>query len=83
MIVDALIWLLNKIIQGFLLLRPEWTPTLPDSVKVAVRSMMALNEILPISEVLACVSLLGAGILAFVCWKWVVKLIDWVADVIP
>ena len=83
MLIDALLYLFNAILKGFLLLRPDWQPQLPDSVEKVVASAMALNEILPVTEVFACVSLLGTGIIAFVTWKWVVKLLDWIADIIP
>lgn len=83
MITDALLVLLNWIITGFMALRPAWEPTIPASVGSVVRMMMGLNELLPVNEIMLCLAMLGAGITAFVTWKWVVKLIDWVADVIP
>ena len=83
MITTLLLNIANLLIQWFLTARPVWLPTVPPSVTTVISFYRAYDNLLPMGETLTCVGLTCAGVLAFVAFKWSVKIVDWVADVIP
>jgi hypothetical protein len=83
LITDALLTILNGLLDWLLTLRPEWTMELPAGVTDFVRAIMAYDAYVPITEGLNCISLLCTCVLAVTGWKWSIKLIDWIADIIP
>lgn len=83
MITELLLKLLQNTIVFFESVRPEWEWTLPEGVTTAVAMMKGFNNVVPVNEVLICASLYVGLITALVGWKWLIKVIDWIADVIP
>lgn len=83
MIVEALLKVLSSLIDWLVSVRPTWDVHLPPAVTNFVATVLAYDDIVPIGEVLLICSLLVSAMLAMQLWKWTVKLVDWIADVIP
>ena len=83
MITSALLSIVNTLIAWFLAARPVWQPTLPPSVASLIAFSEAFDKLLPINECLTVTALMGTGLTTFLTLKWGVKIVDWVADVIP
>jgi hypothetical protein len=83
MIVDALLGLVNTLLGWGRGLLPSWSISLPSFVTNIVAQLKTVDGILPVTEVLAVLSLYVTLVGAFSGVKWTVKLIDWIADVIP
>jgi hypothetical protein len=83
MITDFLLGLLAGVIQWVLGLLPAWSFHLPVGLADYIANMKYFDDILPISEVLHCVTLACTLFTAMTTYKLVIKLADWIADVIP
>jgi hypothetical protein len=62
---------------------PPFSVHLPAGVSTMVSMLMGFDAILPVSEGLACVTLLATTVAAVTLVKWTIKLVDWTMDVIP
>lgn len=83
MITTTLLNITNLLIGWFLSGRPVWQPTVPPSVSTLISFDLAYDSLLPINEMLTCIGLICTLLIAMVTLKWGVKIVDWVADVIP
>ena len=83
MIITLLMGYVDGFINLFLTLRPSWQPTLPPSVSSLIGFDLAYDNLLPINEMLTCAVAYIGLMLTMVGFKWIIKLIDWVADIIP
>lgn len=83
MITDKLMQLLDGLLTWALSVRPSWDVHLPAGVTGVIQFLLGLDAILPVSEVLLILSLTVSLVVALTSWKWSVKLVDWIADVIP
>lgn len=83
MIMDLLIQLFVNSLGAMFALLPEWSWELPPSIGALISSVMTFDDILPISEALAGGSLLFGTFAVIITAKWVIKIIDWIADIIP
>jgi hypothetical protein len=82
-ITNALLDILNTVIDWIITVRPTWTMTLPTGVTGFVSTVLSYDEYVPIHEGLNCIYLTCTVITALQGWKWTVKLVDWIMDVIP
>ena len=83
MITTALLGMVNTLISWFCTLRPVWAPVLPPGIADLVAFCKYYDDILPITETTTCITLAGSLLVAFLTVKWGVKIVDWIADVIP
>lgn len=83
MITEAFLKILSALLDWLVSIRPTWDIHLPSAVGDFVATVMAYNDIVPVGEVMLIVSLSVGAMLALQLWKWTVKLVDWIADVIP
>lgn len=83
MIIEALLDLLKLIIDGILGLRPEWNMSLPSGVTQLVGLLKQFDTVLPVSETFICLGAYVTLIGGMNVWKWAIKVVDWIADVIP
>lgn len=83
MITEALLAILDFLIGIVVSIRPEWEPQLPAGVVDAILYIRELDAILPATELVYCGSLLLAAFGALYAWKWILKIADWIADVLP
>jgi len=83
MITTTLLNIANLLIGWFLSVRPTWQPTIPPSVSAVISFDLAYDSLLPINELLTCIGLICTFLITMITMKWGVKLVDWVADIIP
>ena len=83
MIISTLIQLFIIVLQGVTSARPPWVFQLPASVIQTSQYMFSLDNVIPVSETFACATATFALFLVFNFTKWGIKVIDWVADIIP
>jgi hypothetical protein len=83
MITDILLQLFAGVIDWGLSQLPTWSCSLPSGVSTVVATAKAFDAYVPVTEVLACVALAATLVVALQAWKWVIKIIDWIADIIP
>ena len=83
MIIGLLIGLFTWFLGIMLALRPEWDITLPESLLHGVLAFRTFDAWIPAHEVVFCLGLYVTAFGALFIWKWILKLIDWVADIIP
>lgn len=73
----------HQLLQWIISQRPAWQPTPDPTVQTLVNQCQAWDWLFPIHELLICGGLLITFMTAITAWKWVIKVADWVADVIP
>lgn len=83
MIIEALFAIFTACLNAFIVLRPEWDPELPENIARGILFVRNWDAIMPASELMICCSITLAGFAAVFVWKWLIKLIDWIADIIP
>lgn len=83
MVIDLLLQVLHALVAWFNGIRPAWDVTLPPGVNNLIGMLKGFDQVLPVSEIMTCLTLLLTLLAAFTTVKWSVKLIDWIADVIP
>ena len=83
MITDALLVLLNTLLGWGVALLPSWSMSLPAQLADVLSQIRAYDDIMPVTETLSCVGLMGTLVALYSGVKWTIKLIDWVADVLP
>ena len=83
MIIDALLKILKALVQWVIATRPPWEVHLPQGVTQTFSMLKGFDAILPVSETLACILLIVGLLGVFSTVKWSIKIIDWIADVIP
>lgn len=83
MITTTLLNIANILIGWFLSSRPSWQPTIPDSIRQLIAFDLAYDNLLPVNECLICAGLICTFVLTMISLKWGVKIVDWVADIIP
>jgi hypothetical protein len=64
-------------------MRPSWTPTIDPSMAQAFQMAAAWDWICPVHETVYCIGAFIALVTAFIAFKWIIKIADWIADVIP
>ena len=83
MITDLLLDVLHLLLVATVALLPTWTLAIPANLTTLVNTALAYDELLPIHECLAALTAflyLGGATSGF---KWAIKVIDYIADVIP
>lgn len=83
MIVDALLHLLANVIHFAAQALPSWTMHLPSGVTDFVRTMLNFEPFFPVQETFEIIAALVTLTLGFIAFKWTIKCVDWVADVLP
>lgn len=83
MITDLLLRILNVFIGLVVGLLPDWDWTLPAIVTEAVSRVKAWDAVFPITETFTCLTVAVTFVAAMVGWKWTIKVVDWIADIIP
>ena len=83
MLIDFMLKILDSLITWVISIRPAWEVHLPSGVQSFVATMMAFNGVVPIAEVMLIISLLVGVVFAMQIWKWTIKVVDWIADVLP
>lgn len=83
MITEALLRILQWVLQILHTLLPEWTPEIPDGIGDVMQFLLAFDAVLPVSETLSVAAISVGAVGAFVGLKWLIKLVDWIMDVIP
>lgn len=83
MIVDALLAILDFLMGIIIGMRPEWEPQLPAGIMDAILYVRELDAVVPATELVAvsAITLTAFGIMY--AWKWILKIADWIADIIP
>jgi uncharacterized membrane protein len=82
-ITDVMLRIIATLIDWLFAVLPAWSVSLPAGVTTAVRFVLSYDAYLPVSETLLVISLTVGCIMAVQGVKWTIKVIDWVADVIP
>jgi hypothetical protein len=83
MILDSFFAIANQLIQYIMSVRPVWNPPGSNEVSNFMIFLAQWDWILPIHETLICAASVTGLIVAMIAWKWIIKLADWVADIIP
>ena len=83
MIIDALLNILHGLLSWLISVRPVWEVHLPGSVGSLIGALKGFDQILPVTETCTCVALMTTLFLATTGFKWFIKIVDYVADVIP
>jgi hypothetical protein len=82
-ITDAMLKIIATLIDWILGLLPPWQVSLPAGVTTALRFVLSYDAYLPVTETLTVVSLFVGCVMAVQGFKWSVKVVDYIADVIP
>jgi len=83
MIVDALYAFLAGILDAVLLILPNWTFHAPPEAYLAYASFQKWDKLAPVHELLQIMTLTLSMVTALWLYKWIIKFIDWVADILP
>lgn len=83
MIVDAFLTFLSGLTSWVVSVRPSWTLSLPSGVASLVTWLYGLDSVLPVTEAVTVLGSVVTLVAAMNLWKWSVKIVDWVADVLP
>lgn len=83
MLTNALIGAVDQLLSWIISVRPAWNFTLPGSVQSAISDMLALDNILPVGEFFQVLAVVGSLFTVLLTLKWGVKLVDYIADVLP
>lgn len=83
MITNLLLDVLHYLLQGLIAVLPAWAVNIPDTVSTLINTFLAYNALLPAVECMTVMTLfltLGGAVSGL---KWAVKVIDYIADIIP
>ncbi len=83
MIVDLLLNLLLTLRAAVWGMVPAWTIDVPPQVLEAADWLKKFDTWAPVSEFTQQLGLLATGLAAFAAFKIVVKILDWITNVIP
>ncbi len=83
MITEILLDILIAVIGGLNTLLPDWSIEWPPLFQEVMQWLVQFDELLPVREVFQCMTLGGALLGGMNAFKWGVKVIDWIMDVIP
>lgn len=83
MVISSLLQIFIIALTGFSNGRPPWLLTFPASVSQEVQYLYALDPIIPVSEVVLTLTFTCSLFVVINFTKWGVKILDYVADVIP
>jgi hypothetical protein len=83
MITDALLNILLALVGGIWSIVPEWDLTIGDQPEFLASWLTQWNAFVPVTELFQISGLVSGVFLAFVGIKMVIKVVDWIADVIP
>lgn len=83
MVTDLCLAVMNLFLSWVLYTLPEWELALPAGFKDLVATLRGLDGVLPVSEVFLCMGIGGSLFVAMLGFKMTIKVIDWIADVIP
>lgn len=73
-----------KALCGFIIsVLPPFSVHLPDAAKSLVGFLMGFDAILPVTETVTVCTLVGGLVAALSLVKWTIKIVDYIADVIP
>lgn len=82
MITTGLLVLLKGLVDFLITIRPAWEVHFPAMTGI-VAFWKGYDDLVPITEGLQCLSIYIVGFQAVHGFKWQLKLMDWIADVIP
>jgi hypothetical protein len=83
MILDAFFAIANQLLQYVMSVRPNWMPGDTTTITQLFQVLAEWDWILPVHETVICIGTTMALVTVLITWKWVIKIADWVADVIP
>jgi len=83
MLVDAWLAILKDLIDWVISMRPAWVPSLDPSIANFLQALVQWDWLFPVHETIQCVGVLVGLIIVFNNFKWILKLADWIADIIP
>jgi len=83
MLTDLLIAVVKALVDFVIGLRPEFEVHMPEGVITAFQFMRGFDSLMPVSETITVLGLFAVYIAATAGFKWLIKLIDWIADVTP
>lgn len=83
MITDALLLAAKSLVSFLFGLVPEWHVDVPPAVGSLASMLSEYNKLLPFAELMLITQASQLLFLAWVTYRVVVKLIDWITNVIP
>ncbi len=83
MIIDLLLQFLLTLAQGIFGLLPAWEWPIPPEVALFVNWITGFNLFAPINELMAVTAVSATAFGAMIALKGVLKIVDWIADIIP
>ena len=83
MITDALLIIVQTLTTWVNAALPSWSFTSTADYQGWVKSCQYLNLLLPITEIVQCFTLYVSFATGVFAWKWIIKIADWIADIIP
>ncbi len=83
MITNAFLDFLSGLMQWVSSVRPSWTMSLPTALTDLITTIRAYDAFIPVTEGLTIVGLFCTCVAAVQGFKWTIKIVDWIADIIP
>ena len=83
MIINALLDIMHGLIAWIIANRPAWDVHLPDGVQTLISALKGFDNFLPVTETFTVIAARVALFAATTGVKWTIKVVDYVADVIP
>ncbi len=83
MVVGWFLDALKALLDWLVSIRPSWDISLPQGAVGLVDAVQAWDVYIPVHEALEVAGLFLTYVVVMNSWKWGVKVVDWVADVLP
>lgn len=83
MITDALLNILKAVIEWVISVRPSLDIDPPAGAGEVFGRMKGFDAVVPVTETLVVVGVVVFVVGGLLLWKWTIKLVDWIAAVIP
>jgi len=83
MVIDFLLNMMKTLMQSIIATRPAWSWSLPSSISDAIGYLRQFDTILPVTEIMTCCGLSATLFAVMNGWKYIIKVVDYIADVIP
>jgi len=83
MITDALLNIFLAALNWAWGLLPAWDVPVPPEIAALVSELSKWNKIVPFAELMLITGLFASVFGAVVAFKAIIKVVDWVADIIP
>lgn len=83
MITNVILTILAGLVSWLASLLPQWSLHLPGTFLAVISMLKSFDWLLPVSETLTCSAIIVTAVGLSQGIKWSVKLIDWIADVLP